>query len=177
MIVGIKFYQGENQAKESEAPLQKTIVLQPVSQAREEGENQAHVTDMENLSMKEMEKLDHEVEAIEEAWQEESKQIFNQQLHLSTEEYQEYLTMRKGYEEDRFEAYEQYHKKNLKEKGSYPITNEDDFNQDVLKEYQELFKKRFGNKATAIYLHALDSFNSALSKDRGQDAAILKVDF
>lgn len=179
IIGGLKFFQSVQQIEEGEAVPTQVTVSNKVLEATPVERNDAATPslDMSNLNMKEMEELDHEVEAIEEAWLEESKKIFTEQLHLSEEAYQEYLTMRKGYEEDRFDAYEKYHKKHLAENGSYPITNEDDSSEGVLKEYQDLFQNRFGDKVAAIYLHALDSFNSALTKDRGQDATVLKIDF
>lgn len=187
-IVGaVKYYLGTKEVKETEVvsepiphsrPAPAPTIVAKVEPTPVKKEDSATAsTDMANLNMKEMEELDHSVEAVEEAWLDESRKMFIEQLHLSEEQYQEYLIMRKGYEEDRYEAYQKFHEKQLKEKGSYPITNEDDANEGVLKEYQDLFKNRFGDKAAATYMKALDSFNSALSQDRGQDATVLKVDF
>ncbi len=132
---------------------------------------------MANLNQEEMDAFEKEIEEIEVSWQEEAKKIFTVELKLSESEFQEYLTMRKGYEEDRFEAYQQYHKENLAKKGDYPITNEDDANEKVLSEYQELFKSRFGEEALALYLKSLDGFNSQVRKKRGEDGSILTIDF
>jgi len=193
-IVGaVKFYQNLQkkevvlkpvESNPSSSPTPIPVRESPVKEINAGGikketvsEDSKESKEMSNLNMKEMEELDHSVEAVEEAWLEESRKMFIEELHLTDEQYEEYLTMRKGYEEDRYEAYQKFHEKQLKEKGSYPITNEDDANEGVLKEYQDLFKNRFGDKAAATYMKALDSFNSALSQDRGQDATVLKVDF
>ncbi len=131
----------------------------------------------ENFTQEQMDEFDQKFEEIEVSWLEDSKKLFTVDLGLSEDEYEEYLTMRKGFEEDRFEAYQKYHKENLEKKGDYPITNEDDANERILSEYQELFKARFGEEALAKYLKSLDGFNSRMKKSEGQDGNTLTIDF
>ena len=128
------------------------------------------------LSETEITKIDDRINEMEAKWKAAIEEVFIKDMKLTQEDFKEYLMMREGYEEDRYEAYEEYHRENLREKGHYPITNEEDANQMITQEYHTLFKNHFGEESFARYVKKLDEFNSELRRN-GQDKEILTIDF
>ena len=134
-------------------------------------------TSEDKAALIDIDKFDAEMDKIEESWQKQMLEVFINDLKLSEEEFKEYLVMREGFEDDRYDAYQKYHEENLKKKDSYPITNENEANDKLVEEYQSLFENRFGKEAFARYVKKLDEFNSDLRVKRGQDEGILTIDF
>lgn len=123
------------------------------------------------------EEIFQRIEKIEKAWQDKMKETFIEDMGLSIDEYNEYRVMKKGYEDDRHDAYEKFHKEKAQLGEDYPITSENSENDKIVEEYQELFKLRFGEEGFAHYMKSLDEFNSDLRSESAQDEEILSIDF
>ncbi|MCF8059057.1 MAG: hypothetical protein K9K67_07160 [Bacteriovoracaceae bacterium] len=133
------------------------------------------------LSEEEMDKMDQLFESYEEGWDKKMREVMINELGLSEEDYGDYLKMRDGYEEDRLEAFEEFHKKMAQEKGphySYSPTQEMmDFDGKLRKEYLDLYRKRFGESAFVKYYNALDSYNTEIREKADPKFGVLTIEF
>jgi hypothetical protein len=133
------------------------------------------------LTEKEMDKMDEIFEAYEKGWDDEMKSMMIGEIGLSEEDYGDYLKMRDGFEEDRLEAFEEFHKKMAMEKGphySYSPTQEMiDFDKKLKDEYLDLFRKRYGEEAYARYQNALDKYNTKIRSEADPKFGVLTIEF
>lgn len=133
------------------------------------------------LTEKEMDKMDEVFESYEKGWDNEMKSLLLNQMGMTQEDYGDYLKMRSGYEEDRLEAFESFHKRMAQEKGphySYSPTQEMmEFENKLKKEYLDLFRKRYGEEAYARYQDALDRYNSKIRKEADPKIGVLNIEF
>ena len=182
LIGGIAVYRQFSSSKEDSQSLGKLKSSSPQKETTQTSEIKLNESSLETdssprvLSVGEIKKIDDRINEMESKWKAAIEEVFIKEMKLTQEDFKEYLMMREGYEEDRYEAYEDYHRENLKEKGHYPITNEDDANQKITQEYHTLFKNHFGEESFARYVKRLDEFNSELRRN-GQDKEILTIDF
>ncbi|GEM_PF-2908237 len=133
------------------------------------------------LTEEEMDKMDELFESYEEGWDKKMREVMITDLGLSEDDYGDYLKMRDGYEEDRLETFEEFHKKMAIEKGphySYSPTQEMmDFDDKLRKEYLDLYRKRFGESAFVKYYNALDSYNTEIRKKSDPKYGVLTIEF
>lgn len=133
------------------------------------------------LTEKEMDKMDEIFESYEKGWDAEMKTLMVSEIGLTEEDYGDYLKMRDGFEEDRLEAFEEFHKKMAMERGphySYSPTQEMiDFDKKLKDEYLDLFRKRYGEEAYARYMNTLDKYNSKIRSEADPKFGVLTIEF
>lgn len=133
------------------------------------------------LTEKEMDKMDEIFESYEKGWDQEMKSLMIGEIGLTEEDYGDYLKMRDGFEEDRLEAFEEFHKKMAMERGphySYSPTQEMiDFDKKLKDEYLDLFRKRYGEEAYARYQNALDKYNTKIRSEADPKFGVLTIEF
>jgi uncharacterized protein YnzC (UPF0291/DUF896 family) len=133
------------------------------------------------LTEEEMDKMDKLFESYEEGWDKKMREVMINDLGLSEDDYGDYLKMRDGYEEDRLEAFEEFHKKMALEKGPHynysPTQEMMDFDGKLRKEYLDLYRKRFGESAFVKYYNALESFNTEIRKKADPNYGVLTIEF
>lgn len=133
------------------------------------------------LTEKEMDKMDETFEAYEKGWDNKMKNLFIDELGLTQEDYGDYEKMRDGFEEDRLEAFEEFHKKMAMERGphySYSPTQEMiDFDSKLKREYLDFFRKRYGEEAYARYQNALDEYNTKIRSEADPKYGVLTIEF
>jgi len=133
------------------------------------------------LSSQELEEMDKSFEKMEEQWDKEMATFFISDMSLSQQDYGDYLKMREGFEEDRLEAFEDFHERMSAKYGdSYrysPTLDMQDFEGKLKKEYLDLFRRRYGEEAYVLYLNRLESFNDNLRRKSNPDEGILFIEF
>lgn len=133
------------------------------------------------LTEKEMDKMDEIFESYEKGWDQEMKSLMIGEIGLTEEDYGDYLKMRDGFEEDRLDAFEEFHKKMAMERGphySYSPTQEMiDFDKKLKDEYLDLFRKRYGEEAYARYQNALDKYNTKIRSEADPKFGVLTIEF
>ncbi len=146
-------------------------------QRKNEGEKSTKKT----LSPEEIDEMDKRLTKYEEEWDERMKDLFIKDLGLSVTDYNDYTVMRDGFEEDRLEAFEEFHNEMARKHGNhyrYPPSLEMDDNDRKLKEdYLNLFRKRFGEEAYRQYINTLESYNDTIRRESDPDDGVLHIDF
>ncbi len=135
----------------------------------------------EALSEEEVEELDELLAHYEEEWDKDTKNLFLNELKLSEEDYEDYLMMRDGFEEDRVEAFQEFHNRMAQEKGSsysYSPTAEMVENEERIRgEYLKLFKERYGEEAFVKYSNLLEGYNDRIRREADPKHGVLRIDF
>lgn len=133
------------------------------------------------LTDKEMDDIDKQIEAYEKEWDKRVEKLFLEELGLEQVDLEDYHMMRKGYEEDRLEAFEEFHERMAKEKGphyTYSPTEEMlQFEGKLKKEYLDTFRRRFGEDAFVKYFNSLEEYNSMMREKMDPKHGILSIDF
>lgn len=133
------------------------------------------------LSEEEVEKIDQLLSEYEENWDKEMEDLFLKKLNLTKQDYEDYLLMRDGFEEDRVEAFQEFHQRMVEEHGdkySYPPSLEmEDNDRKIKQDYLDLFRKRFGEEAYERYLNTLESYNDSIRRNADPDYGVLRIDF
>lgn len=133
------------------------------------------------LTDKEMDDMDKQFDDFEKGWDESVERLFLKELNLEKVDFEDYKVMRKGYEEDRLEAFESFHQKMAQEKGlhyTYSPTEEMmEFEEKLRKEYLDTFRRRFGEEAYVKFYNALENYNSEMRKKMDPELGILHIDF
>ncbi|MEC7277852.1 MAG: hypothetical protein VXV96_16130 [Bdellovibrionota bacterium] len=135
----------------------------------------------EALSEEEVEELDELLAHYEEEWDKDTRNFFLNELKLSEEDYEDYLMMRDGFEEDRVEAFQEFHNRMASEKGSsysYSPTAEMVENEERIRgEYLKLFKERYGEEAFVKYSNLLEGYNDRIRREADPKHGVLRIDF
>lgn len=133
------------------------------------------------LSEEELDKMDAQLDKFEKGWDDRVEKLFLTELNLQKVDFEDYKLMRKGYEEDRLEAFEEFHERMAKEKGlhyTYSPTEEMlQFEGKLKKEYLDTFRRRFGEDAFVKYFNALEAYNAKMRQEGDPDLGILSIDF
>lgn len=145
---------------------------------RKEFENPALKKD---LTDKQIQQLDANVEKLEKRWDSRLKNLFLNKMSLSLQDFADYQVMRDGFEDDRLEAFERFHKEMAQKHGnSYrysPTLEMKEYEQKIKTEYRDLFRKRFGEENYARYMGELESFNDQARKEADPALGVLYIEY
>jgi hypothetical protein len=133
------------------------------------------------LSDKELKELDDNVDRLEKKWDQRLRDLFLKKLQLSMQDFEDYQVMRDGFEEDRLEAFEKFHKDMAAKHGNsyrYSPTQEmKDYESKIKTDYQDLFRKRFGENTYSQYKNTLESFNDEARKTSDPELGVLYIEY
>lgn len=156
-------------------PNSQSIINKSDSRSRRASNKQADLSDAE------IKKIDDNVAAMEKKWDDRMKSLFTDKLGLSEEDFKDYTVMRDGFEEDRLEAFEKFHQEMAEKHGdSYrysPTLEMKEFESKIKTEYQDLFRKRFGEEAYANYQNEMESFNDEARKNADPELGVLYIEY
>lgn len=97
------------------------------------------------------------------------------------QDFEDYQVMRDGFEEDRLEAFEKFHKDMAAKHGNsyrYSPTQEmKDYESKIKTDYQDLFRKRFGENTYSQYQNTLESFNDEARKTSDPELGVLYIEY
>ena len=133
------------------------------------------------LTEDQMIKLEAYFEKVEKDWSDKMNQLFVKELGLEAKVLQEYWKMREGYEQDKLDAFEEFHEEMIEKYGdSYtykPSEEEQLFSAKVRQRYDQALVKLIGEDAYSKYLEVKDQYNRELSEVEDKDLGFIKVDF
>ncbi len=133
------------------------------------------------LTEEQMIKLETHFEKVEKDWSDRINQLMGRELGLAPKVIEEYWKMRKGYEQDKLDAFEDFHEEMIEKYGenySYrPSEEEQMFSAKVRERYDQALVKLIGQDAYVRYLEVRDQFNRELSEVDDKDLGFIKVDF
>lgn len=198
-FAGVFFFSQESEKKEAafvtKAPLPKIAEKIPAPEASKPDLEKARevlrdesmpmgassFTGPRALTEEELDKMDAQLEKFEKGWDDRVEKLFLKELDLQKVDFEDYKMMRKGFEDDRLEAFEEFHEKMAREKGphySYSPTEEMlQFEGKLKKEYLDTFRRRFGEDAFVKYYNALETYNSEMRQKMDPAMGILHIDF
>lgn len=162
---------GSDEKNEANSKPQTQVDIEPVT-AEEEGMV---------LTEDQMIKLEAYFEKVEKDWSDKMNQLFVKELGLEAKVLQEYWKMREGYEQDKLDAFEEFHEEMIEKYGdSYtykPSEEEQLFSAKVRQRYDQALVKLIGEDAYSKYLEVRDQYNRELSEVDDKDLGFIKVDF
>lgn len=133
------------------------------------------------MTEEQMIKLEEYFEKVEKNWADRMNQLFNRELGLEPKALEEYYKMREGYEQDKLDAFEDFHEEMIEKYGeaySYkPSEEEKLFTEKVRGRYDQALIKLIGEEAYQRYLEAKDQFNRELAEVDDKDLGFIKIDF
>ncbi len=128
-----------------------------------------------------MEGWDAKFDQIESAWNDKTKKLFLEEFGLEEKMYKEYKKMKVGLDNDKVRAFESFHKEmEAKYGASYsynPTEQERQFEKDIKTKYDEVLKKRIGEKNFVRYLEVRDRFNQDLMEKQDPEEGVILMDF
>ena len=132
-------------------------------------------------TIKDMEDIDQTYIRVEREWAEVMEHLFIREFNLTDEDFQDYKAMKEGFGEDKIEAFEEFHEEMQEKHGdaySFKPTEEMEvFEKKILKEYQDLLRKKLGDEYFKTYLKALDDFNDKLARGAKEGEPFLRMEF
>lgn len=133
------------------------------------------------LTEEQMLKLEQHFEKVEKDWSDRMNQLFVKELGLEPKALEEYYKMREGYEQDKLDAFEDFHEEMIEKYGenySYkPSEEEKLFTEKVRERYDQALIKLIGEEAYQRYLETRDQFNRELAEIEDKDLGFIKIDF
>lgn len=130
---------------------------------------------------KRLEAKEEEFDRLEEAWLNDVKELFLNDLGLTESEYKDYLNMRDGLFNDKIDAFEDMHdqlEQKYGENYSYNPTEEEmAFDREIQKKYDELLLRKLGEDGFRKYLELRDRTNEKILESTKQDDAALIMEF
>lgn len=133
------------------------------------------------LNKNELKEINKRISSVELGWKKRIQKVFIDELSLKGTDIEDYYLMRSKYEEDRLEAFEDFHEKKIYEKGGsykFPATEEESHIENkIRKEYLNAFRRRFGDDAFVKYYNALERYNESIRQSSSTKDDFLNVDF
>lgn len=133
------------------------------------------------MTEEQMQKLEAYFEKVEKDWADRMNQLFVRELSLDSQKLTEYFKMREGYEQDKLDAFEDFHEEMIEKYGenySYkPSEEEKLFTAKVRERYEAALIKLIGEEAYTRYIEVRDQFNRELSEIDDRELGFIKVDF
>ena len=126
--------------------------------------------------------LSQEILTIESDWSTLTKDLFENQLGLDKSSYENYIKLKEGFEEDKYEVYQNYHDDMIKKYGDNytfnPSSEEISEMEDAIREqYFKFLEKEIGESNFNTYLETLSSFNDEIQKDHNKRGPLIIIDF
>jgi hypothetical protein len=178
--------QALDQAQEALGGAKKAIEAMPVSKPTASATiatDNSPASEEEGMVLTEeqMIKLESYFEKVEKDWSDRMNQLLTRELGLEPKVVEEYWKMREGYEQDKLDAFEDFHEEMIEKYGENytyrPSDEEQMFSAKVRERYDQALMKLIGADAYARYLEARDQYNRELSEVEDKDLGFIKVDF
>lgn len=155
-------------------------VKKPSDDVESSGDEEFQAISDEELERR-LEAKEEEFDRLEEAWLENVKELFINELQLSQEQYKDYLNLREGLFNDKIQAFEDMHKQLEAKYGeSYtynPTEEEIKFDKEIQQKYDQVLMKKIGKEAFIKYLELRDRTNEQILEDTAQDDAAMLMEF
>lgn len=191
VIIGISGYvvwKAGRESGEENILVEERVVLTPddgVAAGDDHGSKLGNKGDQKgperSLSPEELKKLEDNFDRVEKEWTVAMEKLFTEELKLGPEGLAEYEKLREAYDQDKYQAFQEYHQK-LQEKygDNYqynPTEQMEEFENTVLEGYQEKLKAQIGEEGMKKYMETLDQFNERLMRDQDQVGGAILIDF
>jgi hypothetical protein len=165
-----------------EIPQEVTGELVPKIVAKGEvATHKVNVEEERSLSEEELEELNKYFDKVENEWDKMALELFTNEMGLPRTEYEEYKKIRDSYEQDKLEAYQEYHEYMVEKHGeSYAYSPSEDmeaFENKVKGEYLEILRKRVGDKNYIRYTEVIDGYNEKLRREQDPTKGVMLIDF
>lgn len=133
------------------------------------------------LTEEQMLKLEAYFEKVEKDWSERINQLMVRELELEPKVVEEYYKMREGFEQDKLDAFEDFHEEMIEKYGENytyrPSEEEQMFSAKVRERYDQALVKLIGQDNYVRYLEMRDQFNRELAEVDDKDLGFIKIDF
>ena len=130
------------------------------------GEGSGNPQNEKSLNEEDADKMTAYFEATEKSWNERMEHLIIDELHLPTKTLKEYKVLREGFDRDKMEAFEDFHKYMRDKHGdnySYnPTKDEEQFANKVKDQYDSKLRQLFGQEHYLQYREVRDEFNKKL---------------
>lgn len=134
-----------------------------------------------SLTPTELAALEANFDKVEKEWALAMDNLFTNELNLSADTLAEYEKLREAYDQDKYQAFQEYHQKMLEKYGENyqynPTEQMEEFENTVLQNYQNKLKELIGEEGMKQYLHTLDTFNERLMRDQDPNQGAILIDY
>lgn len=185
---GYLVWQAGTDSAEESVLVEERVVLTPndeQEQVRDEGaaklSGASEKGPERSLSPDELKELEDNFDKVEKEWAIAMDKLFTEELKLGADALAEYEKLREAYDQDKYQAFQEYHAK-LQEKygDNYqynPTEQMEEFENTVLEGYQEKLKAQIGEEGMRKYIETLDAFNERLMREQDQNQGSILIDF
>ncbi len=133
-----------------------------------------------SLNQDEADKMTAYFEATEKAWDERMEHLIIDEMHLPMSTLKEYKVLRDGFDRDKMEAFEDFHKHMREQYGdgySYnPTKDEEKFANKVKDQYDARMRKLLGQEHYLQYREVLSEFNKKLKAEQNPEIGVRYMD-
>ncbi|MBI2520395.1 MAG: hypothetical protein HYV97_08250 [Bdellovibrio sp.] len=133
-----------------------------------------------SLNEEDADKMTAYFEATEKAWNDRMDHFITDELHLPIKVLKEYKVLREGFDRDKMEAFEDFHKYMRDKHGdnySYnPTKDEEQFANKVKDQYDSKLRQLFGQEHYLEYREVRDQFNKKLKAEQNPEIGVYYID-
>lgn len=174
-------YQNKNLKASSGVQNKTNDALKDMDEERDEAFSSEGVIGEKKLTEEEMEKLDEYYDQVEEEWDKSMKNLFVAEFGMTEDDFNDYLKMREGYEDDRLDAFQDFHEQMVEKYGdNYTFSPSEDmktFEGKLKQDYQDLLRKKIGDENFKRYLEVQDEFNERIRREQEKDVPPLLIEY
>ena len=144
------------------------------------GQGSGNPQNEKSLNEEDADKMTAYFEATEKAWNERMEHFIIDELHMPVSALKEYKVLREGYDRDKMEAFEDFHKYMRDKHGdnySYnPTKDEEKFANKVRDKYDAKMRQLFGQEHYPQYRDVLSEFNKQRKAEQNPEIGVLYMD-
>ena len=133
------------------------------------------------LSPEEIQGLEDNFDRVEKEWAIEMDKLYINELKLGPDALAEYEKLREAYDQDKYQAFQEYHQRMLEKYGENyqynPTEQMEEFENTVLESYRAKLKDQIGEEGMKKYIQALDDFNERLMREQDQTQGAILIDY
>lgn len=187
-VSGYVVWQAGRDSAEENILVEERVVLTPDDEVArsggERGEKISGATEKgpeRSLTPDELKELEDNFDKVEKEWAIAMDKLFTEELKLGPDALAEYEKLREAYDQDKYQAFQEYHAKLQEKYGENyqynPTEQMEEFENTVLEGYQEKLKAQIGEEGMRKYLETLDAFNERLMREQDQNQGSILIDF
>lgn len=157
--------------------------IAPESQAQQGGRlsGTAAKAPERSLTPTELAALEENFDRVEKDWAIAMDELFIKELKLSPDVLAEYEKLREAYDQDKYQAFQEYHQRMLEKYGENyqynPTEQMEEFENTVLESYREKLLGLIGEEGMKKYLNTLDTFNEKLMREQDPNQGAILIDY
>ncbi|MBT3586615.1 MAG: hypothetical protein HN509_17025 [Halobacteriovoraceae bacterium] len=133
------------------------------------------------LTEEQLEKLENYFEKVEKEWNDKMTDLLIKELNLGEKGMQGYEKLREGYEQDKLEAFQEFHEGMVEKYGdkySYqPNQDQEIFDKKVHTEYNDQLRKFLGEEGYHRYGQIKDDYNQKLKSNQDPDLGVMLIEY